>query len=264
MISDDSRFIEIPRKIERARKHITKLDALLDAFHKSHPYRLVHDKNAETGKIDFRVKFTREIPRDVPVVVGDAVHNLRSALDHFAYAAVPGATFKTEFPIWRPPRSPKVVDIENLVADKLRGASPALIEAVNTLQPHEGGNGEWVWALDRLDVIDKHRLLLTIRTGQSVNALIPHPGLKAALAQLGPGAVEAMRSLYLIGTDPVQDGDVVFSIAPEDVEDDDEFRLRLYVELDEPASLRHKPVAPTLTALADEVEGLLERLIPLA
>ena len=69
-------------KIERAKKHISDLSSLIDSFNSRDPYRLVSDR-ASTSADDCGMIFNvrEELPEEVPLFIGDAIHNLRASLD---------------------------------------------------------------------------------------------------------------------------------------------------------------------------------------
>jgi hypothetical protein len=71
------------RKIERANKHITKLTQVIEEFRTSdcHPLNVV-------GGSSLQLEITSPLPNDLPEIIGDAVHNLRAALDIAAYDIV--------------------------------------------------------------------------------------------------------------------------------------------------------------------------------
>lgn len=73
-------------KIRRAREHMSALECLADRFMKSNPYQLGRRLEAQ-GRVHeyFFSKYTTP-PDTFGLVVGDAIHNLRSALDHVAFA----------------------------------------------------------------------------------------------------------------------------------------------------------------------------------
>jgi hypothetical protein len=68
-------------KIERANKHIQELCSVVTAFFQTDPYRIDIENNPYRGLSQVRFQFTGALPSEVPLIIGDAVHNLRSALD---------------------------------------------------------------------------------------------------------------------------------------------------------------------------------------
>ncbi|QCB94745.1 hypothetical protein [Cellulomonas shaoxiangyii] len=109
---------------------------------------------------------------DWAVLVGDIVHNARSALDHAAWQLVglnggtPGT--HTQFPT---ARASKDFDTKT----RLRGAHPYVHETVRALEPWGGGAGHWLWVLTQLDNVDKHRLLLDVNSSSNSNVSIQDP-----------------------------------------------------------------------------------------
>lgn len=251
-------------KIERAESHISQLERLVRAFHEANIHRIIREEDAQAGK--WRLVYRGDppkVPTGIPLTIGDAAHNLRSALDHFAYAVVtPGQLRpdKVQFPIWRLPVPPNTArQWKNEVERQLRTPSHALWTTLLALEPYEGGNSEYLWTLDRLDIIDKHRTLLASGFGH---------GLVIDIGQFMP-RVEWMEKVsipimpnpadMLIPADkePLNDG-LIFYEAP--LEEEHEAQVTLFIALDEPVTLYWKDIVPAIRSLADEVKGLLERL----
>lgn len=94
------------------------------------------------------------------VIAGEVVHQLRSALDHLACQLVEAnhgsVTNKTAFPIFDSPN-----ECEARIEGILKGASVEAISFIKALKPYKGGN-QMLFALHRLDITDKHRLLIAV------------------------------------------------------------------------------------------------------
>lgn len=252
-------------KLGRANKHIDDLEAVIAAFDSTNPYHIVVEDNPQTGK---RVaKIGREpapIPDAVPLILGDAVHAIRTSLDYFAYAADPAKIGKTKtaFPIWRNESVPTTKELKSLIGRQIGRASEPLKKALLALQPYKGGNGEQLWLIDHLDLIDKHRLLLTIGTaygGIAFDAAGLFRGVADWVQDLPPIPISIRaNSVY-----PVENGTELFIADPEEFEKHKDLKFAVGVAFGEPEILEGEPVVPTLRRLLDEVKGLLERLIPL-
>lgn len=92
-------------KLGRARTLIAELDREISAYHAREPYVIVAEDRPDTGQRVAKVGQIREpIPAGLPLLVGDAVHNLRGVLDPLAYHLSPGE--QTYFPIWKSDRIP--------------------------------------------------------------------------------------------------------------------------------------------------------------
>jgi hypothetical protein len=74
-------------KLERAEHHIRDLQSFWrDEFiEKKRAYRVSHKDDAKAGYRIYRLDHILPIPPLVSLLLGDAVHNLRSAMDHLAY-----------------------------------------------------------------------------------------------------------------------------------------------------------------------------------
>jgi hypothetical protein len=74
--------IGVTTKIERANHHIKNLETMIQAFHKTDPYSVVREEDPNTGALAFAIHFRSYPPATFSALIGDAVHNLRSSLDH--------------------------------------------------------------------------------------------------------------------------------------------------------------------------------------
>src|SRR3954462_8423627 len=73
-------------KVERANKHIRDLNDVLNVFRDTDLHSLWVETDPGTGKKFLRIA-TPSIPEAVPFILGDAIHNLRAALDHVWWRA---------------------------------------------------------------------------------------------------------------------------------------------------------------------------------
>ena|GEM_PF-2170485 len=169
--------LESPRaKIEWAAKHFEVLDGEGRTWEESHPYRLWGHLNRETLKYVGGLAVEPKPPRELSLVLGDYVHNLRSALDHLVWQLVianrqvPGK--RNKFPIaatkaeWRD-------QVEN--GGWLKGVHPDAVAIIKRLQPCSGKgppSDHLLAGLNILDISDKHHVLATGALG------IPSPFIK--------------------------------------------------------------------------------------
>jgi hypothetical protein len=148
-------------KIERANEHINDLYLQAREFSNTDPYSILIEDNPETGDSILKISMDQVAPDRMLLTVGDTIHNLRSALD-FAMSDIEFDTTRTRdphthFPI-RPTRNELVAAINGGLKKK---APKAILDfIVDTIQPYKRGIGEPLWALNALDVEDKHRLLI--------------------------------------------------------------------------------------------------------
>jgi hypothetical protein len=129
------------------------------------PYHLAIHRIADESKATIKIEVREEIPDRLPAILGDAVHNLRSALDHLAWALVEAngntPNHRTQFPI-----NYDLASFEEAVPRCLAGASDAAISAIKNLKPYKMGNNQpgnqLLYAVHELDIIDKHRLIVAV------------------------------------------------------------------------------------------------------
>jgi hypothetical protein len=143
-------------KLERAAYHIQEMEAVLRAYVSRDPYRLVGEIHAETKlrRIVFRVR--EPLPPGIPTVVGDAIHNLRSALDIMLcdMAALEGDhSRKARFPFWRDPSG------EKKALERIATLGPRGKRIVHAIKRNKGID-DTLRSLHDLDVRDKHQLIL--------------------------------------------------------------------------------------------------------
>jgi hypothetical protein len=72
-------------KLRRANTHRETLAKLVDEFGASEPYTLDPEPGDRPDEVAYRLRIRREAPAGISTVVGDVLHNLRSALDSLAY-----------------------------------------------------------------------------------------------------------------------------------------------------------------------------------
>lgn len=151
------------RKAKWAGVHITDLDTAMERFFDTEPYRVRTEKDSETSEYVYYFMGVSPYPRDIVGHVGDALHNLRSSLDHLACQLVlaSGAEVKryTCFPIYN--RSTK--DHQGFFDKSVKGMRPDAINDIAAWKPYKGGN-DTLWLLHELDRLDKHREILGIGT----------------------------------------------------------------------------------------------------
>jgi hypothetical protein len=157
-------------KIGRAEYHVLDLHsrgmATLDTKGETLPPKVEVNSKGHVERTTFRHPKPRPLDPTLPLIIGDCIHNLRSALDHLVYqlailnGAGPDAAGKTSFPIYLRPNMFQDV-VSKKVAPFISGT--ALTE-IDKLQPYKTPDPEncTLWKLSQLDNFDKHRLLLVV------------------------------------------------------------------------------------------------------
>jgi hypothetical protein len=159
-------------KQEWAEKHIDKLQSIIDGWRKFDIEAFGCKQDAETGDITYSLNRVPVVPSDISLIVGDVLHSLRGALDYVACGMVVagggGVTSKTKFPIRE-----VAEDWEVSGLCLVKGAHQQAIEALRRIQPYKGGN-YFLWLLNRLNILDKHRLLVAVSGINSGRTLSPN------------------------------------------------------------------------------------------
>jgi hypothetical protein len=153
-------------KIRRARDHIHSFNEHGRRFRDQNPYRVTRALERGGREHVYRVEIVAAPPRCLGAIVGDVVHNLRSALDSIVFDLSlgerpdlsEGERRSTGFPIATDARSFKPVPIRFLSADQR-----AVIESVQPFRtlPAKPELEELVMVRD-LNNWDKHRQVLVV------------------------------------------------------------------------------------------------------
>lgn len=202
-------------KVERAEKHINELTDLLVPFVAQNPYEVFGEEDLDTGEIVGRFRENVPTPREeISLIAGDAIHNLRSALD-ILYGELVAAnnkrpSSKDAFPI-----TADADEFKALLPKVEKRLGLAATTTLKELKPYQGGHDAY-WRLHKLDIIDKHRLLLTaVATMQEIIITKGGMGLR-----MTPTDIRHFR-----------DGDEVFRV---DEEPDQQMTFRCEISLHEP------------------------------
>lgn len=127
------------------------------------PYKVGAKHHPETRKLIYYVVSVEPVPDCLPLIAGDVIQNLMSALDHLAYQIVsndtadnPPAPRRIYFPI-----ADDAAKYETKKRERKEGATQATFDALDGIKSYKGGN-DLLWVLHQLNNIEKHRLLLTV------------------------------------------------------------------------------------------------------
>lgn len=142
-------------KVERANSHIIDFCKCVDDFVKT------DFMSFEIEDRTLKFKITRDLPSHLPLILGDAVHNLRVALD-LAYVELITLLDKTPtkwttFRMWESRQK-----LVSTLGEGILNGEPDVVEMLaDVVGAYQGGN-EILYALDSLDISDKHVLLIPV------------------------------------------------------------------------------------------------------
>lgn len=163
-------------KLSRAEVHIARLDELVTVYRDSHPYEVVRPTDSDPN---FRVRFTSTATNtEIPLLIGDAVYNIHTALHHLNAALVPPARrHHVMFPIlWKD----VWVELENEDREQrrgrerwdsvTRGVKDEAVTILKRIQPPANLNNSdpevhMLTLLNRLSNTDRHRALNPVISG---------------------------------------------------------------------------------------------------
>ena len=172
-------------KVKRAIHHINDLSKSVGPAPQRSSDLFVSDDQSQIGSQRFRAR----IPIEWSLIIGDCVHNLRSALDHLIYQAVlindAVPDHETGFPIFSKSDSLPTGPIR-----KIQGASEDVRNIINRLNPCKGGNDN-LCLLHDLDIAEKHKTLTVIwaEIGDSIKLYRIAEGIMLELASADIGGL---------------------------------------------------------------------------
>jgi len=242
-------------KVERAKEHVRNLESEIQAFWQRRPYEILTDDDPDPGNYIARVRAREQPPIRWGAVAGDAIHNLRSALDVLIHQLVTHATgkhprAKLAFPIYDTRHECEAAGFR-----EIERASKTAVGIVKALKPYKLGN-EPLWLIKHLDNVDKHRVLLVVGsafTNVRINLAAAFPDLWNLL----PGLWVGLKPQLDPELCPLQDGAILFRARRDHMQMQPQFTFEIAFGEDE--TVRGKPIVPTLHQFADVVDGIVDQ-----
>jgi hypothetical protein len=198
-------------KYNWAKKHIDNFDAAVADFRSTNPHTVRKKHNLEAGSVTYYVESVPDIDPELAMRFGDAVHNLRSTLDHLARALVEatGVPFdpkNTSFPICNCAK-----DYKSLARARVVGLREPCLKILDRIEPYKGGSSHQLWQLNELDLIDKHRMLVAVATVPIGRGMIPSEkaAFKSKKTIIGPASFAIHQYIFAAnnpGVIPLQAG----------------------------------------------------------
>lgn len=156
------------QKLDRANAHIRELEWASDEFQKGAGRSLRNPDLA--AQAEFYERLKDPPPANFSIIAGEAIHQLRSSLDHLVAALIRferknASTKKSSFPIFKErPVDQKDVDRYNKSIKGIRRRE--VITFIERNQPYHRGDkaeGHWLAVLTEKWNLDKHRALDVFR-----------------------------------------------------------------------------------------------------
>lgn len=176
-----AKFQQARIKLQWSNVRINELHAHWQSFLETDFCKLVVEDHAD-GAQSLKVVSVEPLPHEMPLILGDAIHNMRCALD-YALAEILGfkdtrltfpmgetreelvATFRTGSEVIgnRTVKAGRNASVERTIPGI--GAFFA-----DSIRPYKG-SGSLLWELNKLDGRDKHRLLLPVLIPQTISGI---------------------------------------------------------------------------------------------
>ena len=240
-------------KLARAKVLTAELKSLIDDFVPT-AYRLEYEP-AGNGDTHLRIVEAKPVPAEIPTVIGDVVHNLRSSLDTIAYELArrsqggqltPEQERQPQFPMFDNPtsydnffqKSTKGV-FDAKAEEALRSVAPgwmfdplAIVDGQLALTFEQAIAIDQLWPLHQLSIIDKHRRLHLVAWWPDDVWWVNREGN-------GPG--------WRWGTRPFTQGRILGTFVGDNAPDREDLTATLELRIEEPQAARAAlPVVETL------------------
>jgi len=247
-------------KLERGSRHIYQLKHDWEKFSLG-AYETSYVDDPGTGERIYRLAKTAEIPHYFPLIIGDAIQNLRNVLDHLTHHLVcigensPGPFEHVYFPIASDADKYRAAATRK----KIKGMRQTAIDAIDSVEPYKDGAGEILWRLNELSNTDKHRLLIMVAGFNEYRSMLPSRRLDMVHNFLGADSSVAQDSgafMTKAGNLKMELGDILASIPKAEVDEDMHFSFEMAFK--EPL-IRDAPVIETLTATESFIRDMIDR-----
>ena len=271
--------LDWPRaKVKRAKSQVIALQASLERFFKENTYSIIlADFNRKAGYQYVRIKDAPTLPDEWGVVIGEIVHNLRSALDLLAWQLAlkdtPEPYGRTAFPIYLIGHTDRRDRNGNIIPQFWHtGHGLRLLKSIHrryrtrieAFQPYKRGNRgrqSPIFLLQELNNTDKHRLITVLGTwavGTSFQGRIGGGSKFKVGVPLYPNAI--IGYVYPLKNDALI---LDFSNGRPQIKKTREIEVNLEITpgirfADGGKAVQGFPVIPTLNSLLNEVSRIIE------
>jgi hypothetical protein len=249
------------------------LNGAIDTFRKTNPYTVGIKRDSQTRKLIYYVTRVDPVPLEVAAIAGDVVHNLRTALDHVhqhLFMIGTGTSVPSKDVAFYIDGHPNPNHYKTSAPAKLRGLRKDAIDALDRIEPHKGGKGHYLWILNELNNIDKHRALVIVASAYRSVSIWP---IAQRLMSNIPGGITITDEIAKVMHDasfirpadnlcPLKAGDELF-IDAADAEPNQKIKFRFDVAIYEPQVIESKPIVETLHQLVQFVGDTVMALKPL-
>lgn len=246
-------------KIYRAKQLKKELEKTLKIFFDSQPYKIDTKSDAKSKRLIYYLTKADKVPEEIALIAGDIIQNLRSSLDHLTYKLFTvGSGNGTDghhiyFPI-----SEDFDQYENDKSRKTVGLTQQAKDLIDAIKPYKDGN-DILWKIHRLNIIDKHRLLVTV--GSSFGSMDIGAHLQESINKALPDLKVPAIPLFIKPADmlfPLKVGDELFSDGP-DAKPISHMQFKFNIVVNEPGIIEGESLTEIIQSMIDEVENLVPK-----
>jgi len=234
--------------LERAKHHVNDFEAAFSAFVNEKPWAYVVDIEPEPGKNIHKIDFNKDLPQILSVIAFDAVNNMRAVLDQIGYAAAvasgKGSPKCTNFPF-----GDDITSFENNLNGRkvCRDVPPEICDIFCVFQPYRGGNGEILWAMNKLANAKKHCALVPFSFTKA----------KANFRAHVPDNIVAGRGIEGVPNFDPEKRELILMIVPSDIDPHISGNFTFDISFETIALIRSEPAAELLKRMVGIVERIL-------
>jgi hypothetical protein len=171
-------------KLDRTGPQIRELAVLIETFFQSWPVGHVSNYDPELDEDVWSFAIGSPVLPQIPVLIGEVLHNVRSPLDQMASAIAKkntGSYRNTYFPFGADQAS-----FEEQVQQKCKRLPTDVVDRIRAWKPYRGGNDS-LWLAHDLNRDDKHNNLTPVNLSTGVNRTTYFDG-RASPGGIRPGA----------------------------------------------------------------------------
>ncbi len=240
-------------KIERADHHIADLERDIITFTRKNLNASIRQR--DSGKTDISIT-VHEPPPAIGLMVGDAIHNLRTALDHMTWEMV-GRDGGAQDRHLKFPTGDERVNFES-TCNGIKTPSRSVKDALIALEVFPRGKGDLLYEVSALDNVDKHTILIPTTNAPRMSDLV----FVTKDARRILSEVYGSDATFRHGETLTIDG----APAGARLEFKDDAQATNLVVFGNVRAFENKPILPTLTqlrhAVADVIDVIKRAIIP--
>jgi hypothetical protein len=238
-------------KIDRAEHYINNLSQQIAAYLEKRPFRLMTKGDADAEREFHFIKQQIPIPVEFALTIGDAVHNLRGALDILVFGMIGARTAEPEMVQFPFARDQSTLD-DVMISRETLLAGEKVVTEIKRLEPYSGGN-KWLIGVHEFNIADKHKLVIPVASIGSMSLMeftrmLPDIyGHKAGSVAIQQGAnfvsiSRGVKNKHTTNRRNIRSGEY-----------ERDFQPLFDLCFDEDHPFAGQPVIPTLKALANHV-----------